>query len=315
MLVKLSTSKNIEIRGVMRTFQSGECVNVGKQLAKQWIAANEARTVTPQRVPSVPKLFTSGRLDWGFTMCAVPRAFEGVIGIRQENAIRSWQCLEPLPEIVLIGDDPGVAKAARGFKCRYEPDVDRNEFGTPLISSIFWIAQSRATHDLVCYVNCDIMLVGIADAIRVCADVFEQFLMIGRRWDIDVYQRWKFALGWQVHLRRFVQGKGNLQGVDAIDYFAFRRGLYRKVPGFAIGRSAWDNWLVSCAIQRDIPVVDASQVVLSVHQDTAHPTHMTAERALERKRNRAFYDRDCKRVKGTMRNANWTLTKDGLVRR
>jgi len=253
--------------------------------------------------------------DWQYTICSLPHAFKDVVAIRQENAIRSWQTLWPPPEVILIGDDPGVAEAATRLGCKHEPSIRRNEFGTPLVNSMFEVAQASATHDLVCYTNCDVMLVGLANAMRVCAEAFDQFLMVGRRWDVDIHHAWDFVPDWETRLWNATQHSGKLHSLGALDYFAFRRGLYVDVPDFAVGRSAWDNWLVSHVVQRDIPVIDASAVVLTVHQDMPRPSPMTAERAEERKRNRVFYDRDCRHVRGSAKNANWILTKGGLAKR
>ena len=47
------------------------------------------------------------------------------------------------------------------------PDVDRNEFGTPLLSSVFGRVEERARHDQLLYVNADLILFSdIGDAIR-----------------------------------------------------------------------------------------------------------------------------------------------------
>src|ERR1700730_85846 len=39
------------------------------------------------------------------------------------------------------------------------------------------------------------------------------------------------------------------------------------VPPFAIGRGYWDNWLMRCARERRANLVDATGVVVAVHQD------------------------------------------------
>lgn len=253
-------------------------------------------------------------MSWGFTIFAMPHAFEGDTAIRQENAIKTWKLLKPEPEIILIGDETEVREAAHSLGCYRVPDVRRNEFGTPLVASIFFMGQDAAWYDHICYVNSDVMLLGLGRAIKVCADAFDQFLMIGRRWDLDVPFQWKLTPDWQSQLRTVVKQRGKLHSVGALDYFAFRRGLYRNIPDFAIGRSAWDNWMVSHVVQRNIPVIDATEVVLAVHQEHSS-SPMTKARAKERKRNRMFYDRDRHGVTGTTKNANWTLTKCGLAKR
>jgi hypothetical protein len=37
---------------------------------------------------------------------------------------------------------------------------------------------------------------------------------------------------------------------DAIDFFAFSRGLLPEIPPFLIGRMAWDQWLLGKAVSK-----------------------------------------------------------------
>ena len=47
------------------------------------------------------------------TIFAIPKTFEGHIGIIQRNAIRSWAQLAGI-EILLLGDEPGTAAKLSG---------------------------------------------------------------------------------------------------------------------------------------------------------------------------------------------------------
>jgi hypothetical protein len=44
------------------------------------------------------------------TLLAMPKPFEGHIGIIQRNAITSWTNLNPRPEIFLFGEEKGTAR-------------------------------------------------------------------------------------------------------------------------------------------------------------------------------------------------------------
>jgi len=54
----------------------------------------------------------------------------------------------------------------------------------------------------------------------------------------------------------------------AIDYFVTTRDGYpwADIPDFVIGRPAYDNWLVTNALLRDLAVVDATETILAIHQ-------------------------------------------------
>ena len=80
------------------------------------------------------------------TLFTIPKAFKGHIDVIQRNAIQSWVRLHPEIEIILFGSDEGTAEVAREFGLRHVPDVERNEFGTYLVNSVFNKAQSFARH-------------------------------------------------------------------------------------------------------------------------------------------------------------------------
>ena len=83
------------------------------------------------------------------TIFTIPKAFQGHAGVIQTNAIQSWLKLRPECEIILLGDDEGTAEVAAKFGVRHIPKVERNEYGTPLVSSIFSLAQDIAKYQLM----------------------------------------------------------------------------------------------------------------------------------------------------------------------
>src|SRR5207237_5103881 len=86
---------------------------------------------------------------------------------------------------LLMGDDPGVAEAARDQGVTHVGDPAKNEFGTPLLDWAFREAVARGSGELLCYVNADIILLDdfLAAARRLPAG---DFLAIGQRWDCDI---------------------------------------------------------------------------------------------------------------------------------
>jgi hypothetical protein len=65
------------------------------------------------------------------TLLAMPKPFDGHIGIIQRNAITSWTQLNPRPEIFLFGEEHGTALIAAELQIGHLRDIHRNEFGTP----------------------------------------------------------------------------------------------------------------------------------------------------------------------------------------
>jgi hypothetical protein len=174
---------------------------------------------------------------------------------------------------MLLGDEDGMADAASSLGVRHIPAVERNEYGTPLVNSIIRTAEAEARGDVLCYINADIMLTN-AFMRAVEAVHLKKFLMIGRRWDIDREDIPELAsANWELLLEKSVAAHGSLHEPTGIDYFVHTRGLWRNVPPFALGRWIWDNWLVFAARASHTPVIDASNLVLAVHQNHTYAHH------------------------------------------
>ena len=66
---------------------------------------------------------------------------------------------------------------------------------------------------------------------------------------------------------------GTLAFAFSIDYFVFPRDLFREIPPFAIGRPRWDNWMLYRARSLRVPLIDATQVMMAVHQNHDYAHH------------------------------------------
>ena len=228
------------------------------------------------------------------TIFSTPKPFHGHSAIIQTNAIRNWLSLRPVCEVILFGDERGTAEVASELRIRHIPDVERNEYGTPLVSSMFSIAQNIASYGLIIYVNADIILMSdFLSAIRMVQK--QPFLLVGRRWDIDLNAPMDFSNpDWEVRLRAYLAEVGTLHGLSGIDYLVFPRGMYRDIPSFAIGRPGWDNWMIYRARSMKVPVIDATKAITAIHQnhDYSHVPggETTVWGGPERKRNIKLMD-------------------------
>lgn len=205
------------------------------------------------------------------TLFAVPKAFRGHFEIIQRNAITSWTLLQPRPEIMLFGNDEGTAEVASEFGLVHVREIARNEYGTPLLDDLFAKAERSASYDLLCYINADIILMNdFVEAVSQACNQGRRFLMIGQRWDTEFNEPLDFATGWEESVRSLVRTKGQLS--PGTDYFLFSRGIWGETPPFAVGRIAWDNWLIYRARDKGSMVIDATEKVMAVHQnhDYAH---------------------------------------------
>lgn len=210
------------------------------------------------------------------TIFSIPKPFLGHIDIIQRNAIKSWTLLHPGVEVILFGEEEGVANAARELGVRHEPHVNRNEFGTPLLDSVFDRAQEIARHSTVCYVNCDIVLMNdFCAAASSVATWRNQFLVAGQRWDTDITESIDFSQpDWRERVRNLALRTNRQRPPCWIDYFIFPRGqYYHKLPPFAVGRPGWDQWMIWYTRSSRNAVVDASRSVVAVHQNHDYSHH------------------------------------------
>src|SRR5262245_30934975 len=91
------------------------------------------------------------------TLFSAPKPFtDPHIAMIQRNAIKSWTLLPDI-EVILPGDEKGLADTARELGVKHIPNVARNANGTPLISSMFQRARENSTSELLCIINTDII--------------------------------------------------------------------------------------------------------------------------------------------------------------
>ena len=216
------------------------------------------------------------------SLFSVPKPFRGHIGTIQTNALESWVRLSPPCQITLFGDEEGTAEVATRYMVQHVPDVARNQYGTPLLNDLFGKAQAMANHNLMCYINADIIL--MSDFMRAIERVLhlkKSFLMAGRRLDIDLEQSLSFEQpDWEKRFRLYAREHGKPRPAEWIDYFVFPRGLYQDLLPFAIGRAAFDNWLLWKARSLGAPVVDASEAVMAVHQNHDYSHHPQGQKGV-----------------------------------
>jgi hypothetical protein len=203
------------------------------------------------------------------TLFSAPKPFTNPhIAVIQRNAICSWLNLGESVQVVLIGDEAGMAETAAELGVLHLPQVACNEQGTPLVSSIFSLARQVSSAPLLAYVNGDILLLSdFVPAARQVASQLDRFLLISQRWDLSVPQRLDFSAGWETQLRAEIRQRGRLHPPAGSDVFVFARSEFEQIPDFAIGRAGWDNWMIYSARKNGIPVVDGTPSMTVIHQD------------------------------------------------
>ena len=204
------------------------------------------------------------------TIFTMPRSFEHPFTMLQLNAIRSWLSLEPTPEVILCGNDEGVAEAAAELHLVHIPEIKLSPSGAPLIDSVFDEARSVAKNPILACVNADIILMQdfLETLGRVNVTFPHKFMIVGQRWDLDVDKYIDFSdNSWAGKFRSEVAKNGKLHPSCGIDYFVFEKENNIHMLPFPVGRTCWDNWFMAQALHIGLDVVDATEEIVAVHQN------------------------------------------------
>jgi len=202
------------------------------------------------------------------TLFSSPKPFTNPhIATIQRNAIKSWTLL-PDTEVILLGEEAGLAEVARELDVKHIPHVERNASGVPLISSMFALARENSTSDLLCIINADMILMpDFVEAAHRSRLQRDKFVLLSQRWDMDITQPIEFTEDWQNRLSSTVHRQGSLHRPAGSDFFLFPKSCYQDIPNFTIGRAGWDNWMIYKARRENWAVIDCTPSLMIIHQN------------------------------------------------
>lgn len=198
----------------------------------------------------------------------------------QTKAYKSWLNLNPIPEIIVLGDAPGVSEVCKNNNFIHCSKVKSAESGAPFIDSYIKRAERVASHQYMLMLSSDIFIEN--DTYQVLDSVknrFDKFCVCARKFnffyddsDSLVKVRW-----------------GNWQ---AGDYFLYTKGLFKTIPPFIIGRCALDNWIYRHLVEQNC-MINASGVATVYHHIHKHGVDIGKElRAKEVQDNRDLYKKN-----------------------
>lgn len=268
------------------------------------------------------------------TIFTSPKPFtNSFISMIQRNAIQSWMALQPKCNIILFGNEPGIADVAAEYNLRYVSDVEYKN-GKPLVRALFRKAEELSDSDVFAYINSDIIL--LSDFLKAISKVQNElkenaFLIVGRRCNLEVKEPIDFmSPSWETRLCDKMDKSGVMAGPGAIDCFIFTRGLWPDIPLLTIGRVGFDNWLIYEARRLGVKVINATHTINIIHQH--HVLSVTNEPSPKIIDKTAFDEWFWKRRKSpeaieqirlaggnkcifTIDDANWVLEPEGLRER
>lgn len=200
------------------------------------------------------------------------RPFVGEFDALQRTAISSWKSMGDV-QVVLLGKDS--MQAAIDLEVDWGPIAGYNENGTALVKAIFEAGERAAKYDLLCEISSDIVLSASSMPAFVAMDKIANPLVVGQRHDVTLYNK-----------------VVTLHPSSAVDYFAYRRRAFwwHEMPDFAVGRTAYDNWIMWAANTLwGMDTIDATADIYALHINHGYPEYGDKEamqQSDERKRNR-----------------------------
>lgn len=241
------------------------------------------------------------------SLFSVPKPFKDSYEIIQENAIQSWLLLDPVPEIILCGNECGISEICKKYNLIQIADIEKNSYGTPLLNDVFEKVSQLASFEILFYINSDIIVLpDFSKSLIMLLSVQKSaFLLTGNRWNLDINKTLDFSNDWEKRLKNEIISKGKLNR-PGIDYFIFRKSLFKAIPPFAIGRFSWDLWLAFEAHSLDCKVIDTTKTMMAIHQNHDYP-HLGLTKAYS-KRNRVFLELDPE-IQQNQKLSKWKIFK------
>ena len=189
----------------------------------------------------------------------------------QENTLRNWASFRPFVQPVLFDShsDKRLLDMALSLGWHILPTAESHQ-GLPYLKQLFKAVAAKYKSTFYGFSNGDILyeygmidtLVAVRDALR----ELKQALVIGRRTNVSIGNSTRLFDPRRV--TSAARQNGTLFQHDAEDYFfiAHNDFIWEQVPDIVIGRPGYDNFLVAKAWRAGVPVIDATNTLVALHQ-------------------------------------------------
>lgn len=198
------------------------------------------------------------------TLIALPKPFIGETAFLQETACKSWAAI-PNIEVVLMGDELGIEEICRKYDFIYCRNIEKTEFGTPILNDAFSKAKQISKSDTLIYINADIIIdPSIAEVIKKIS--FSDYLLAGRRTDVQPWHKEQSA-GLE-EWKNYAEQSGRLVPLYSSDFFVlpFSSKIFNNMPELVVGRKGWDNWIMFQARNLSLPLIDGTEGIRTIHR-------------------------------------------------
>lgn len=201
-----------------------------------------------------------------FTTC---RSFEEEqFAIAQTNALKSWTLLQPKPQIIVMGDEPGTRDIVKELDIEHVRNIKRSVWGGPRMDDMIDLAERLASHSIMLFMSSDLIvsqeLANIGYYFAQLAPP-TQFLVGVEKWEQKIHTLIDFSQkDW------FDKLKPGMQPAPGGDLFMFPKGFFgQAMPPFIVGRAVVDFWMYHYARQKHC-LYNATNRVTVIHVAHGH---------------------------------------------
>jgi len=181
----------------------------------------------------------------------------------QTDALLSWQKLDPKPEIIIIGNDPGTAQACRQNGFIHIPEVECSETGTPVCIDFIRQAEKRASNDIMLLCSGDIFITqDTIEAAKAISKQMDEFCVVPRKKFVDIENG--------VPVRDVICGTGTPWATwQGGDYYLHSKGIFEGMPNFLVGRHYVERWMYRWLCNKNA-LIDGTLAITCLHQKHPH---------------------------------------------
>ncbi|KAK6174333.1 hypothetical protein SNE40_017634 [Patella caerulea] len=188
------------------------------------------------------------------------------------NTFLNWKKFKPHVQPVVFTNESAVIKQAmeHGWEC--QPLLHVSPYNVPILKYMYIQVQQKYRSRFYAYVNSDILfddgLIKTLTAVNSSTSLpkVTPLLIIGQRTNVLNVTLAESSTFQKLHE---ISKRGRLFHTYAEDYFITdRRFPWETIPELAIGRPAYDNFLVLFARAGNMTVIDSTATILAVHQTT-----------------------------------------------
>ncbi len=186
------------------------------------------------------------------------------------NSVESWKkAILPHGNIILFDDLKGRIKGLSNIDdITVIEELKKNRWNIPTLDYMFHQAKEAYPRtQYICYVNGDIILPDdFYDRIAPLFELKTEFMLGASPFDIPC----PFFINYSDkdwYTKVISQHGGYWRGDVAIDLFLFTRNALRRIPPFAVGRSAYDNYLIGHGKEVTGTLINGTRGIGAIHQD------------------------------------------------